>query len=201
MGYTYAMPGPKRIHKSSYTRRETYKGRHRFEHWYVDNQVYFITARCRDRYPAFATEEAKVIFWNRFEHYTKEAGFTWWIVSLLDNHYHALGYLREGRRLGQMMQRIHGSVAKLVNDGLPERHVPFWRTTGKRDYFDGCLRDEVQCRRAYRYTLMQAARHGVERDYQLYPHTRINVELERGVKRAVELGAFMEGVPYKRYED
>ncbi len=200
MGYTHTMPGPKRIHKSSYTNREIYKGRHRFEHWYVDNQVYFITARCRDRYPAFAAEKAKLVFWDRFQHYTQEAGFTWWIVSLLDNHYHSLGYLREGNNLGRMMQRIHGSVAKQVNDVLPERRVPFWRTVGNRDYFDGCLRNEAQCRRAYDYTLRQAVRHGIVSDYRKYQHTRVNIGLERGLKRALELGAFLEGVPYKRYE-
>lgn len=199
-GYTFAMPGSKRIYKASYTKREVHEGRHRFEHWYVDNQVYFITARCRDRYPAFASEEAKRIFWDRFGHYSQEAGFVWWIVSLLDNHYHVLGYLREGKNLGRMMQCIHGSVAKLVNDILPERQVPFWRSSGNRDYFDGCLRDAGQCRRAYGYTLRQAQRHGVVADYRLYPHTRVNIELERGLKRALKLGAFLEGVPYKRYE-
>ena len=40
-----------------------------------------------------------------------------------------------------------GTVAKLVNDLLPERHVPFWREARRNDYFDGCLRDELQCRR------------------------------------------------------
>ena len=43
----------------------------------------------------------------------------------MDNHYHTLGYLREGQRLPSMMQRIHGSVAKLVNDKLPVRRTSF----------------------------------------------------------------------------
>lgn len=42
--------------KSSYSPHEHHQGRHRFEHWYVDNQVYFITARCADRFPAFRSE-------------------------------------------------------------------------------------------------------------------------------------------------
>jgi REP element-mobilizing transposase RayT len=100
---------------------------HRYEHWYLDNQVYFITARCRDRFPAFSTEAAKNIVWDRFQHWTDTYGFTPWVTSLLDNHYHMLGYLRPGENLGPMMQRLHGSVAKLVNDLLPERRQPFWR--------------------------------------------------------------------------
>ena len=98
-----------------------------------------------------------------------------------------------------MMQRLHGSVAKLVNDLLPQRRVPFWREAGHRDYFDGCIRNEKQCRLAYKYTLKQAVRHGIVDDLRKYPHTRIAIDLERGLRRALELGAFLEHVPYKRY--
>jgi REP element-mobilizing transposase RayT len=179
---------------------KTYQGQHRREHWYRDNQVYFITARCRDRYPAFAGEQAKAVFWDRLENYTTAYSFTPWVVSLLDNHYHLLGYCKSGTQLGQMMQRIHGSVAKLVNDLLPERRVPFWREGHSKDYFDGCIRDEKQCRLAYRYTMNQAVSAGIVREWREYPHTRAYVALDQGVKRALELGAFLEGVRYKRYE-
>jgi REP element-mobilizing transposase RayT len=186
--------------KSSISSGETYDGHHRFEHWYRDNSIYFITARCRDRSPAFAREEAKEVFWERFGHYTKQYGFVPIVTSLLDNHYHALGYLRAGENLGPLMRHLHGSVAKLVNDLLEERLSPFWYDTGKQGYFDGVIRDERQHRRAYRYTLLQSLRHGVAKDHREYPHTRVGVELERSVKRAIELDAYMEGVRYKRYD-
>jgi hypothetical protein len=48
--------------------------------------------------------------------------------------------------------------------------------------------------------LLQSVRAGICRDYHDYPHTRVNVELERAVARAKELRAFMEGIPYARYE-
>jgi len=189
----------KRIIKCSATQHRTYGEHHRFEHWYVDNQVYFITARCTDKCPAFKSPEACEVFWDRFDHYTHQYAFTPWVTSLIPNHYHVLGYCKIGENLGQMMRRIHGSVAKLVNDLLPERRVPFWTDPGHRDYFDGCIRDELQCRRAYGYTLTQCRRHGICADWRHYPNTRVNVELERGLRRAHELKAFMEGVPYKRY--
>jgi len=190
----------RRFRKSSSSSVEYFKGQHRFEHWYLDNQMYFITARCRDRYPAFESEEAKLIFWNRFEYYTAEYDFTPCVSTLLNNHYHTVGYNKTGENLGVMMQRIHGSVAKLVNDLLPERRLPFWRRAGHQDYFDGCLRDELQLRRAYRYTYTQCRRHGVAPDPARYPHTRVNVDLERALRRALELGAFLESVLYKRYQ-
>jgi len=55
-------------------------------------------------------------------------------------------------------------------------------------------------KRIIRYTLTQSVRHGLCKDWREYPHTRVNVELDRGVRRALELGAFMEGVRYRRYE-
>ena len=112
---SHPMPRHRTFRTVSHTHREIHQGEHRFEHWYVDNQVYFITARCRDRYPAFASEEAKAIFWDRDEHYARLHGFVPWVTTLADNHYHGLGYLKEGKELGQMMRKIHGSIAKLVN--------------------------------------------------------------------------------------
>ena len=58
----------------------------------------------------------------------------------------------------------------------------------------------MQFRRAYRYTLTQSVRHGICRDWRLYPHTHVNVELEPGLRRALELNAFLPSVPYKRYQ-
>ncbi len=193
------MPPYRRFRKSSATKREIHSGRHRYEHWYLDNQVYFITARCRDWYPAFASDAAKAVFWDRFTHYTTEFGFKPWVTSLLDNHFHTLGYLKVGENLGPMMQRLHGSVAKLVNDLLPTRLKPFWREAGNRDYFDGCIRNTKQCRLAYKYTLRQSVWHGIVSDWGEYPHTHVQIDLEVGLKRALELGAFLEHVPYKRY--
>ena len=119
----------------------------------------------------------------------------------MDNHYHTLGYLRVGENLPRMMQRIHGSIAKLVNDLLPTWLSQFWRDAKGKEYFDGCIRDERQARLAYRYTLTQSIRHGIVADWRDYPHTHINVELERAISRALQINAFLEGVPYKRYLD
>ena len=192
------MSGP--IHKTSAHRDEWRFGRDRFEHWYVDNQVYFITARCRDRYPAFAAERAKSIFWDRFDHWADQCGLVPWITSLLDNHYHLLAYNRSAAGLRRFMPRLHGSTAKLVNDTLPRRRTDFWRDQQGREFFDGCIRDAKQARRAYRYVLMQCRRHGICRDPRDYPHTRVSLECEAAIQWATESNAFMQGVPYQRYE-
>jgi hypothetical protein len=189
-----------RFRKSSYTQREIHEGKHRFEHWYRDNTVYFITSKVVNGAHAFASEQAKQIFWDRFNHYSAKYDFVPWVRTLMINHYHFLGYLKNGANLGPFMQHLHGSVAKLVNDTLHTRIVPFWRTKGNKDYFDGCIRDELQLRRAFRYTLLQSVRAGLVRNYRDYPHTTVDVELEIAVKRAKNLNVYLEEVPYARYE-
>jgi hypothetical protein len=180
-----------RFRKSSHKSEEYFGSQHRFEHWYRDNTIYFITARCRDQVPAFESEHAKRVFWDRFDHYTKLHGFTPFVTSLPDNHYHTVGHLLQGEELGKMMQKIHGSVAKLVNDLLTVRLVPFWVDSGHQTYFDGCLRDVLQLRRSYGYTLTQAVRHGIVRDWRDYPHTRVTVDLEGAIDQAFRMRCFL----------
>ena len=189
----------KRLYTCGHRCNEHWDGQHRFEHWYRDDSVYFITARCGDRFPAFRSEPARAIFWDRFEHWAAAFAFIPWITTLMDNHYHTIGYLRVGPNLGPFMQRFHGSVAKLVNDTLDVRHAPFWRNSRGHDYFDGCLRNAVQCRRAYRYTWLQSRRAGICDDPRDYPHTRVRIGLSRGICRAEQLAAFLPDVPYPRY--
>ena len=188
----------RRFRKFSHSRHEHTEGKHRFEHWYRDNTVYFVTSKVRDGFFAFAGDDAKAIFWHRFDRWTNHFAFVPWVTTLMVNHYHTLGYMKVGEDLGVMMQRIHGSVAKLVNDTLPQRHLPFWRRDGVKDYFDGCLRDEKQCRLAYRYTLMQSVRARIVTDHRVYP--RVSIPLDVGIKRALQLDAFMTGIPYDRYD-
>lgn len=189
-----------KFRKSSATSTHIWNNAHRFEHWYRDNTVYFITSKVRDAQHLFLSEQAKRVFWDRFEHWSSAYGFVPWITTLMSNHYHTLDYLKVGDNLGPFMQRFHGSVSKLVNDLLPDRHLPFWRYRGNRDYFDGCLRDENQVRRAYRYTLTQAVRARLVRKPEEYKDTRMRIQLDVGLARAIELNAIPIPVPYKRYE-
>jgi len=201
--------------KSNQSSNRFWYGKHRAEHWYRDNQIYFFTARCRDRFPAFESEQAKEIFWTRFEQVPDRFNYHPWISTLVDNHYHSMGVLELGEQLGPMMKWLHGGTAKLVNDLLENqwkaglidsphlingRLVPFWRDTKHKNYFDGCLRNETQGRKTYRYILTQSVRHGIMNNWRNYPHTRIHVELEEAIELALRNNAFLEGVPYKRYE-
>jgi hypothetical protein len=190
----------RRFDSSGKSRKEWYEGRYQFEHWYRDESVYFITSRVRDKLPVFITPETCDIFWQKFEQYTAQHGFDPWVASLLNTHYHFVGLTSKGEDLREMMRKLHGSVAWLVCKELKIQHKPFWRDDEHNDYFDGCLRDEDQLRRSYRYTHTQAVRAGLVRDPNKYPNTKVYRALEECVRIARERKALMEGVAYARYQ-
>jgi hypothetical protein len=49
---------------SSYTSREWFNGKHRFEHWYRDNTIYFTTSKVREGFRAF--ESGIVRVWHDY---------------------------------------------------------------------------------------------------------------------------------------
>ena len=112
MWYALAIMGRRGFRTFSHSKYEHTDSKHRFEHWYRDNTVYFITSNVRDGYFAFESEEAKSIFWDRLNFYCAKYEFIPWIATLMINHYHIVGYLKHGENLGPFMQHLHGSVAK-----------------------------------------------------------------------------------------
>jgi hypothetical protein len=58
----------------------------------------------------------------------------------------------------------------------------------------------LQAVRAYRYVLNLAVKARHVRDWRDYSPTRVNIESNIAIARAVELKAFLEKVPYARYE-
>jgi hypothetical protein len=86
------------ITKTSEATREFYKGRHRFEHWFRDNQIYFITARCRGKFNGFASDEAKHIFWSYLEKLANEHDFALIIALELKAFLSNVPYARYDRK-------------------------------------------------------------------------------------------------------
>lgn len=189
-----------KFRSSSVSRSEVYGGQHRFEHWYRDNTVYLVTSRTQDGTHVFRSPEAQVIFWSALEDTSKQFGLNLWVSTLMSNHYHLVFYLRFGENLGKFVQRLHGSVAKQVNDLSPARLRPFWCWKGRQTYFDGCLRDETQLRRTWAYVRDQSVKAGLVRLWAEYPNTRVTCDVETAVRFAHEREAFLPEVPYPRYD-
>ena len=121
---------PRRIVKTSGSQDEYRFGKHRFEHWHVDNQVYFITARCHGRFPAFAGEQTKTIFWDRFDHYTKaqyvlphqnKGPMLFYNIGLCYFRWHKVDMAKEFLRLALIKEPGYKKASKLL--GMVEEQV------------------------------------------------------------------------------
>ena len=66
--------------------------------------------------------------------------------------------------------------------------------------FDGCIRDVLQAYRAFNYTRDQAVKARIVKRWSDYAHTRVYLDRDRAIARAVELKAFLDEVPYARYD-
>jgi REP element-mobilizing transposase RayT len=185
--------------KSSVSRREHFQGKHRFEHWYRDNSVYFVTARTEGGAHVFKTRGASDVFWASLDRYSKQYGLNLWVATLMSNHYHLLFYMRWSENLGPFMKGLHGSAAKLVNDLSETRLVPFWSWKGRHTYFDGCLRNEKQLTLTYRYVRDQAVRARLVRDWTQYPDTKVLCDLDAALRFAMDRKVFPSNLPYARY--
>ena len=190
----------KRIRKSDPSSREHRNGRHKFEHWYVDRTVYFLTARVREGLFAFEDPACQTIFWSKFDQYTRAHQFDPWIATLLVNHYHVVGFAQNRVALGQMMRKLHGSIAWLICKHLDIQHKPFWRDSASNDYMDGCLRSEKQLEDSYLYVRNQSVKARLVKRWEDDPNTRVMKPLEDCLTFARENDALLKGVPYPRYE-
>ncbi|MEL7238232.1 MAG: transposase [Planctomycetota bacterium] len=191
-----------RIRKASRTKEEKRPdGSHRFEHWIKDNQLYFLTCCTKGHAHVFKSRQAQEVFWQCFNRWHERSGFKVCVVTLMSSHYHLVGYAKVGQQLVDFVQGLHGSTARAVNPLLDQPLRPFWGERKGQSYFDGCLRDEEQASKAWTYTRDQAVKAGLVENWDEWPGTRVFVERDAMLKRATTLGAYLRGVPYKRYDN
>ena len=156
------MPPFRRFRKSAATKTESFKSHHRYEHWYLDNQIYFITARCRDSLPRLRerSSEDNLLGPLRSLHKTLR-------LCTVDHkptrqplpHARLSPYRRKPRPDDATPARFHRKTSQRHPTTTTACHSG--AKSGNRDYFDGCIRNEKQCRLAYKYTQRQSVRHGI----------------------------------------
>ena len=124
-------------------------------HLYLDQKIYFITARTVNKKPFFNTDEKKRLL----SKIIKEAGnkfkikFYAWVI--LDNHYHLLIKILKGKKLPDFMKLINGKSAFLVNklEKIQKRKIWF-------NYWDKCIRNESDFWKHFNYIHHNPVKHG-----------------------------------------
>lgn len=127
----------------------------RTPHIYADEWIYFITARTKDKKHLFDTYEKKQIFIRIWNNLTKEYSIIVHHWILWSNHYHALAKIPVGETLHNFINRLHAITATLINrnDGQTGRKV--WQ-----QYWDHCVRNEVDFWKHFNYITNNPIKHG-----------------------------------------
>ncbi|MBU0597737.1 transposase [Patescibacteria group bacterium] len=123
-------------------------------HIYLDNTIYFITARTRDKWKYFNTDRRKLLINNILKSVIKQYDLQLYAWVILANHYHLLIKIKSNNQLIRFIKSFHGQSAISLNkiDKIPGRKI--WV-----NYWDHCIRDEKDFWRHFNYIHHNPVKH------------------------------------------
>jgi putative transposase len=132
-------------------------------HIYLDNTIYFITARTKDRSPYFDSEGKKSLLSEQLFVTAKKHGLKLiaWVVQ--DNHYHVLVHIKKKHDLVLFIKTLHGKSAIELNklDGQLGRKI--WV-----NYWDHGIRNDPDFWKHFNYIHYNPVKHGYVKNMEDY---------------------------------
>jgi putative transposase len=131
---------------------------HHPPHIYLNDSIYFLTARTYKKEKIINTDLKKRILlrnlWNEFY----KAGYKLYVWVVLDNHYHIEFKTKYGKELGRILNLIHGKTSFEINklDNTKSRKV-------FQNYWDRCIRNEKDFYQHFNYAHHNPVKHGYVR--------------------------------------
>ena len=124
-------------------------------HLHLDDQEYWLTASTVGHVHVFDTDAKRSVLRSVLKQVAREPGIHLRAWALLPNHYHVLVRLDEGKRLGRVLNTLHGRSSNLVNrlDGTRGRKVWY-------QYWDRCIRNEGDFYTRFNYIHHNPVKHG-----------------------------------------
>ena len=94
-------------------------------HHLAEAGVYFVTARCRDRFSHFDSDMRRDYLTERLHALTVHYGWTLEAWAVLSNHYHFVAQSPAKADLPKLLRHLHGDTARYVNllDTKPGRSI------------------------------------------------------------------------------
>jgi len=137
--------------------------KHQPPHLYLDNTIYFVTARTFKKQLVLQSPERRTEFIKKILEEFAIYGFKIYSWVIQRDHYHCLFRTNKGRDLSTLIHHLHGKTAFLWNreDQTPGRTV--WQ-----NYFDTCIRDEKQFYTHLNYTHHNPVKHGYAQKMEDY---------------------------------
>ena len=136
--------------------------KHQPKHIYANNQMYFITSHIHNREFLLDTDSKtdKLLF--------KIFSFAWedgielraWVI--LNNHYHILFKVSDGKNISNFIGKIHRGFTFEMNELEGTRERRLWR-----NYWDWCIRNENDYWKHFNYIHNNPIKHGIIHDKNL----------------------------------
>ncbi len=143
-------------------------------HIYLDNAIYFVSARIYKSQPVLKTPNRRTEFLRKIarELIIYDFKIFGWTINL--NHYHLLFKTRFGHDLPVFFHQLHGSSAFEWNreDRTPGRKI--WQ-----NYFDTCIRDKRHFFIHLNYIHHNAIKHGYVKGMGDYEWSSYNKYLKK----------------------
>ena len=127
---------------------------HHPPHIYLDNSIYFLTARVYKKEKIINTNQKKKILLKNLRNEFYKAGYKIYAWIILDNHYHLEFKTKYGKKLGEMLNLIHGKTSFEINkiDNIKGRKI-------FQNYWDRCVRDEKDFYKYFNYIHHNPVKH------------------------------------------
>ena len=129
--------------------------KHHPPHVYLDDTLYFLTARTVEKNKLFNTEEKKKIFYKTLKDILERYNYFLHAWTILDNHYHLLMRIATGENLKFFVKDLHSLSAKRINELDDQIGRKVWF-----QYWDRCIRDEKDFYLRFNYIHHNLVKHG-----------------------------------------
>lgn len=159
------------------------QNKHRPLHLELENEIYFLTARCYNKINYFLGRE-KIIL-EILNNLIKESGFSLYAFAIMQNHYHLLLKLgcKDGllsvtpkddpeswndkkqsvnkNKISYLARRLNSLIAKKLNeiDDTKARSIFY-------QYWDWCIRSENDFFKIFNYIHQNPIKHGLVRNFE-----------------------------------
>jgi len=124
-------------------------------HIYLDNTIYFIAARTRDKINYFESDQKKLLLKNILFFVVKKYTLDLYAWVILNNHYHLLLSVKGKESIYKFIKSLHGKSAVELNKLEKKSGRKVWV-----NYWDHGIRDEEDFYLHFNYIHHNPVKHG-----------------------------------------
>lgn len=146
-------------------------------HIYSNEHLYFLTARCVEKFSFWNTDEKKKIFVSVLNKSIQKFDIRIYAWVLLNNHYHCLFQTENYSAIGRFVNNLHSNSCRLLNNADGARGRMIWY-----QYWDYCIRNQHDFWKHFNYIIQNPVKHGLVKSLEEAYHYKFSsnpVWLER----------------------